>query len=277
MHEEISETHIVGADTHQQIVRADECPALVKRQILHVGVGDAAPPYRIVRTKLSGAYLHACIGGMGQMLLEGRWRPHREGVVSLSPAHVLHAFHAVSGHRWQYCWVRYMSSSPRSAPGGIAPLMAKFDARPLAAAITGLHAEMQAGGDAGSTTLWADLIEHYVTSFADPLQSEDRLRTVWGSVQEDLAHPWTLHHLAEMAHMSSEHLRRLCQKCLGRSPMQQLTFLRMQHAAQLLATSDRKVEDIANAVGYQNPFAFSNTFKRMTGFRPSQLQVHRRG
>jgi AraC-like DNA-binding protein len=34
-----------------------------------------------------------------------------------------------------------------------------------------------------------------------------------------------------------------------------------------------KIEDIAQQVGYQNPFAFSNTFKRMTGFRPSQFRT----
>ena len=34
-----------------------------------------------------------------------------------------------------------------------------------------------------------------------------------------------------------------------------------------------KIEDIAQQVGYQNPFAFSNTFKRMTGFRLSQFKT----
>src|SRR5690606_29962145 len=77
MHEKLSETHIVGSETRQQLVRAEDCPALAQRMISHVGVGDAAPPYRIVRTHLSGAYLHACLGGEGKMLLDGRWRAHR--------------------------------------------------------------------------------------------------------------------------------------------------------------------------------------------------------
>ena len=276
MHEKLSETHIVGEDTFQKIVHSDSCASLRKRSILHVGVGDAKPPYRIVRTKLEGAYLHACVGGAGRMLLDGRWREHREGMVSFSPAHVLHAFHAIPGARWRYCWVRYMPTSPRSVPGGMVPLMAAFDARPLAASIAGLHAELHSGAEAASMTLWTDLIEHYVSRFADPLQREDRLRLLWEQVGDDLAYAWTLEKLATRANMSSEHLRRLCNKSLGRSPMQQLAFLRMQHAAHLLATSDRKIEDIANAVGYQNPFAFSNTFKRMTGYRPSRFQSHKR-
>jgi AraC-like DNA-binding protein len=59
--------------------------------------------------------------------------------------------------------------------------------------------------------------------------------------------------------------------------MQQLTVLRMQHAAHLLATTEEKIEAIAREVGYQNPFAFSNTFKRMTGLRPSDFRSRKRG
>jgi YesN/AraC family two-component response regulator len=37
------------------------------------------------------------------------------------------------------------------------------------------------------------------------------------------------------------------------------------------------VEVIARGVGYVNPFAFSNTFKRVTGLRPSDYRTrHRR-
>ncbi|UYN97844.1 MAG: AraC family transcriptional regulator [Enhydrobacter sp.] len=248
---------------------------MAKRQISHVGVGDAAVPYRIVRTHLSGTYVHASLGGEGRILLDGRWRPHRAGMVSLAPAHVLHAFHAIPSRRWQYCWVRYMPLSPRSAIGFIAPVMARFDGEPLRHAILGLHREVQAQGNSGSATLWIDLIEHYISRFAEPLQREGRLRVVWEEVQTDLARPWTAASLARLAGISGEHLRRLCQASLGRSPMQQLTYLRVQHAAHRLATTDAKIEDVAQQVGYQNPFAFSNAFKRMTGFRPSRFQVRK--
>lgn len=275
LHENLSETHIVGRNTHQLILRAADCSALATRQISHVGVGDAAAPYRIVRTHLSGTYVHASLGGEGRILLDGRWRPHRAGMLSLAPAHVLHAFHAIPSKRWQYCWVRYMPQSPRSAIGFMAPVMAQFDATALQHAILGLYHEMQGPADTGSAMLWIDLIEHYISRFAEPLQREDRLRALWEKVSTDLGRPWSVDSLARLAHISGEHLRRLCQASLGRSPMQQLTYLRIQHAAHRLATTPAKIEDIALQVGYQNPFAFSNTFKRMTGFRPSHFRSRR--
>ncbi len=275
LHRNLSETHIVGQDTHQLTVRAEDCNALANRQISHVGVGDAAVPYRIVRTHLSGTYVHATLGGEGRILLDGRWRPHRAGLVSLAPAHVLHAFHAIPSRRWQYCWVRYMPQSPRSAIGFMAPVMARFDAEPLRHAILGLYQEVKAQAGSASIMLWIDLIEHYVTRFAAPLQREDRLRPVWDIVQRDLRRPWTAGQLAKLASISGEHMRRLCQASAGRSPMQQLTYLRIQYAAHQLATTQARIEDIALRVGYHNPFAFSNTFKRMTGFRPSQFRRRR--
>jgi transcriptional regulator GlxA family with amidase domain len=153
--------------------------------------------------------------------------------------------------------------------------MARFNAEPLQNAILGLYREVESGGNTGSVMLWIDLIEHYISRFAEPLQREDRLRAVWDAVQGDLAYPWTVSSLADLANMSGEHLRRLCQSGLGRSPMQQLTYLRIQYAAHRLATSQVTVEEIGHQVGYQNPFAFSNTFKRMTGFRPSRFQMHK--
>jgi AraC-like DNA-binding protein len=275
LHENLSETHIVGRNTRQLIVRAEECSALATRLISHVGVGDAAVPYRIVRTHLSGTYVHACLGGEGRILLDGRWRPHRAGMVSLAPAHVLHAFHAIPSKRWQYCWVRYMPQSPRSAIGFMAPVMARFDPEPLRHAILGLYREVQGQAVSGSAMLWIDLIEHYISRFAAPLQREDRLHSVWERVCKDLGRPWTVASLARLANISGEHLRRLCQSGLGRSPMHQVTYLRMQHAAHRLATTQSKIEEIALQVGYQNPFAFSNTFKRMTGFRPSHFRSRR--
>ena len=55
--------------------------------------------------------------------------------------------------------------------------------------------------------------------------------------------------------------------------MNQVTYLRMRHAATLLSESDLKLEAVADAVGYANPFVFSNTFKKCTGWRPSEYRL----
>lgn len=277
-HPDISqETHVLGDDTVQTVVRAEQCDALAVRHIAHVAVVDTAAPYTIVRTNLSGAFMQVCLSGEGQTLLDGRWYPHKPGSVSFAPAHVLHAFHAVPGKRWRMAWVRFRPDSVRSVDGALAPTLSPFDGQVLEHAILGLAGEMRGAADPGTCAVWVDVIERYVSRLLEPLQREPRLLPVWNAVKADLAYNWTLADLAALANISEEHLRRLCQMNLGRSPGKQLTTLRIAHAAHLLATTTDKIEAIAHSVGYVNPFAFSNTFKRLTGFRPSDYRAQPRG
>jgi len=111
-------------------------------------------------------------------------------------------------------------------------------------------------------------------SCASPSQwkHDDRLRLLWERVTAQLAELWTLVRLAREAGYSKEHLRRLCQRQLGRSPIHQVTYLRMRRAAELLNTTERTIEAIAQEVGYQNPFVFSNAFTKWIGWRPSEYR-----
>ena len=122
---------------------------------------------------------------------------------------------------------------------------------------------------------WIELIHGFVARAARPYQGDDRLWRVWKEVGRDLARDWKLKDLEGIAHLSQEHLRRLTKQQLGRSPIQQITHLRMRRAVARLATSEDKVETIAREVGYENPFTFSNAFKRWTGKRPSDYRNDR--
>ena len=78
--------------------------------------------------------------------------------------------------------------------------------------------------------------------------------------------------MAGVAHVSEEHLRRLCRRRSGRSPMQHLTFLLIQRAKYLLSSTDDKIDSIARVVGYENPFAFSTLFKHWVGWSPPRYR-----
>jgi len=287
---ELTETHVLGAATRQRVVRADDhdprpwladapvCPALAHHQIAHVGICEARSPYRVVRTHQSGTYFLACFGGEGRILVNGRWQACRAGMACLLPPHVLNSFHALPRKSFDFAWVRY-EQPPQQRPVCTAgsPVLAEFNAGPVRDAINGLCHECEGASAPAAIHHWVELIQHYVTRFAQPWQSDNRLWRLWEAVSARLADPWTLESLARHAHLSGEHLRRLCQRQLGHSPMQHVAHLRMQRAAELLAATDDKVETIALAVGYQNPFAFSTTFKKWTGVRPSGYRARSGG
>lgn len=246
------------------------CQALSQHQIIHIGVHEATAPMKIVRTKQTTAYFLACFGGRGRVLIDGRWRICREGFACLLPAHTLNAFEAIPGAKWEFCWVCYQRPAEQRPVADItAPVMARYEPLPLHSAILGLMYE--GSGPAQPTLMqeWADLIHAYVLRFARPSDQPDALRLLWERVATHLGEDWTLARLAREAGYSNEHLRRLCRRQLGRSPMHQVTYLRMRRASDLLATTEHTIEAIAHAVGYQNPFVFSNAFTKWIGWRPS--------
>ncbi|WP_240772807.1 AraC family transcriptional regulator [Phragmitibacter flavus] len=283
MHDDLSETHILGPDTFQIVVRQNDtdqrpwlrhaptCPALKHHRIAHAGACIAKDPYRIVRMQQSGAYFIACIGGEGRILVDGKWRVCKAGMACLLPPHMLNAFHAIPGKYWSFAWVRY-EAAPNTHPilSASSPMLAPFHGLAIHNAISGLHSEAKGAATPSVIHQWLELVQTYVQQFTQPLRMDNRLYHLWNHVEPRLEKDWTVDTLAARAHLSGEHLRRLCLHQLGRPPLRHLTWLRMRRAAELLSTTDEKIETIAHLVGYQNPFVFSNTFKKWIGWRPSE-------
>lgn len=235
-------------------------------------------PLEIVRTDLSGTFMLACFGGEGKVLSDGRWITIKAGQACLQPPFVANALKCVKGKPWDFCWVRYVESRD-SLPivSEISPVRGSYRAHPLRMAILGLIAESSAQSVPASQHHWVELIHHYVLQFAQPHQEDERLFTLWQKVEKSLEADWSLPELAAAAVVSEEHLRRLCRKQLGRSPVQHLTFLRMQRASELLATSELKIDAVAHAVGYATGAHFSNAFTKWVGMRPSEYRVGKAG
>lgn len=154
----------------------------------------------------------------------------------------------------------------------VSPVIGAFDGSAFAAAITGLHGEASGHNNPAALHQWCDLVHHYVMRFAEPSHLDERLWRLWSRVEKEPARHWTLRDFSEIACLSSEHLRRLCLKEIGRSPMRHLTFIRLQLALRLLSSTDEKIETIARFVGFGSIHSFSNSFKGRFGRPPSDFR-----
>jgi AraC-like DNA-binding protein len=269
----LSESSLDGPRTRLDVVMAAECPALKAHHIAHVGIVDAFDQYQRVRTRPDGSFLLACFAGEGRILLDGRWQVCRAGTICLAPPNVPDAFHAVKGKRWAFAYVRYHEpAAQKPVVNAASPVRVKSEPEVLQLAVRGLYLEMNGARDPRLMHHWAELIHGWALRVAQPWQVNARLWHLWESVGKELAAEWTLGKLAALAHFSTEHLRRLCLRELGRSPMQQLTYMRMQRAAGLLEVNDDKLDVIAEQVGYSGALALSKTFKKWIGSSPSEFR-----
>lgn len=102
--------------------------------------------------------------------------------------------------------------------------------------------------------------------------SDPHLAKVLQAMHTDWARDWGLEELARHGGMSRASLALKFKQAMGETPLRYLTTLRMQHAMELLAGSDRSIEQIAHAVGYGDAFGFSKTFKKVTGAPPREFR-----
>jgi AraC-like DNA-binding protein len=84
---------------------------------------------------------------------------------------------------------------------------------------------------------------------------------------------WTVSKLAAAVNQSRSNLSRRFVGLVGESPMRYLTNWRMQLAAELLSTTDRRVAQIAETLGYDSEAAFSRAFRREFALAPTEYRA----
>lgn len=104
--------------------------------------------------------------------------------------------------------------------------------------------------------------------------SEPRLSRALAVMQSDPARSWSLEELARTAGLSRAGFALNFKKWIGVTPMEYLTQWRVQLACELLREADRRIAEVASAVGYESESAFSVAFTRIVGQRPGS---YRRG
>ncbi|MCX8559706.1 AraC family transcriptional regulator [Mycolicibacterium mucogenicum] len=103
----------------------------------------------------------------------------------------------------------------------------------------------------------------WLTAALDPV-----LGQVLSVVHQDLARPWSVAELAQMANLSRTAFAERFTRLLGCPPAGYLIDRRLDRAAQLLRTDTASVGAIAAAVGYTSEAGFSRAFGRRFGAPP---------
>ncbi len=99
-----------------------------------------------------------------------------------------------------------------------------------------------------------------------------RLSEVLSYIGQNYAKDITLETLAKKASMSETTLYRMFRKTFGESPVNYVITVRIGHARELLANSNRAISDIAWEIGFHDSNYFSRHFKKHTGMTPREYR-----
>lgn len=105
-----------------------------------------------------------------------------------------------------------------------------------------------------------------------PSRGVQTIKEVIRVMESQLALPWTLKKLSDLAHLSPSRFSALFQQTLGTSPLDYLIKLRLAYAAQLLTSSTEKIIEIAAESGFRNLSNFNRLFKDHFQMSPSELR-----
>jgi AraC-like DNA-binding protein len=102
--------------------------------------------------------------------------------------------------------------------------------------------------------------------------SDAHIGAALNSMHKRIEHPWTVASLASEAGMSRSAFAQRFKELMSESPLEYLTRWRMYRGSDLLRESDRKLADVAQAVGYDSDGAFHKAFKRVLGIAPGEYR-----
>lgn len=92
------------------------------------------------------------------------------------------------------------------------------------------------------------------------------------ALRENLSHQWTVEEMAALVGLGTTAFSEKVKSYTGFSPLNYLINIRISEAIKLLKRPDVHVTDIALDVGFYSSQHFATTFKKLTGYTPSEFR-----
>lgn len=240
---------------------------------------------------ISQAILLYCTDGQGWIELGGNHVHVRAGEVILLPTELPHAYGADTQNPWSIYWMHIAGDHSDAA---VAAVMDR-DGEPARAVHVGFSDERNAlfthiastllKGYSASNLLQANLaLPHYLSSFIAPEHfGAQKPSAAAGSptekailyMQENLSNSLSLDNIARSVNLSVSFFSRRFKKDTGYAPIEYFNYLRIQKACQLLHFSTWRINEVASAIGIDDPFYFSRLFKQQMGLSPAHYRKNK--
>jgi len=92
------------------------------------------------------------------------------------------------------------------------------------------------------------------------------------ALRQNLSHQWTVEEMAALVGLGTTLFNEKVKSYSGFSPINYLINIRISEAIKLLKRPDKNLTDIALDTGFYSSQHFSTTFKKLTGYTPSEFR-----
>lgn len=105
------------------------------------------------------------------------------------------------------------------------------------------------------------------------LRDGQRVKAMLQYIQGHYGEELTLAKIAQSAAVSENECLRCFRTMLGSTPIRYVKQVRVQRAAELLASTDRKISDIGGSCGFQEMSYFARVFREYKGCTPKEYRL----
>lgn len=118
-------------------------------------------------------------------------------------------------------------------------------------------------------------IVHNVTEFFAQMHQQKNseiIQQILQLIESSYCTDISVAYISEKVYLTPNYISLLFKKETGRTITEYITDIRIEKAKDLLTTTDLRVMEVAEKVGYSNQYYFSSVFKKKTGLQPKQFQ-----
>ena len=245
-----------------------------------MGYYPEAVGHRMRRERHDDNLLIYCVSGRG-FVDTAEWSgPVTPGNLVILPQGLTHHYEARRQDPWSLYWVHFQGASTRIFTQYLGyregnPVVEAGVSPTMVAAFISLMEVRRTGYSTRAFINAANQLRHLLSQMALEIRAHQGrasqgfdLDAVQSFMLEHIDQALTLDMLAATANLSKYHFSGRYKKLTGYSPIKHFLNMRMEHACQLLDSSDLNVQAIAAAVGYEDPLYFSRLFSKTIGLSP---------
>lgn len=230
---------------------------------------------RVRKTGVEEYILLYCVEGRGSVEVEGREYRLEENQAFCIPAGRPHRYQADEQDPWSLLWVHFKGEDAALYPLDECRVVNALPAEEnrLAFLFQLLFDALEDDYSLGNFIYMAQVLslilaQLYCRSYTGKGAQNRCLTQAIRCMYRNLSRAMTLDELAEEVGLSKSYLHQIFVAHTGRAPLEFFSRLKVEEACKLLKATDHSIGEIAQRVGFGDPYYFPACSKRRWGCRP---------
>lgn len=227
-----------------------------------------------------------CVEGRGSVQVLKHKYDLQPGLFAIIPAGSAHNYAASEEESWTIYWIHFtghqsqkMAEMMQQKINGYCGRV-EFKQRRIDL-FDDMYACLERGYGHDNLSYANMCLYHFVSSFlyddqfnvSQKVQGDDPVEMSISYMQQHLSQLLSLEEIARSVNFSTSHYSALFRKKTGYSPIEYFNHLKVQRACQYLHFTDLRVKEIADKLGFDDPYYFSRLFSKLMGMSPNQYRV----